>query len=145
MSKRKNRKSPNLPQSAIERAKKQIEAPQDRAEAAEPEVEEVVEAAPPAPAPRPEPAVRREEAKPKRTAGSSPRRRDAQIQYTARKKNDLDQATIARILANPTKQVSEEELRETYHYVLSDLRGMAILAAGLIVALIVLAQVLPKI
>ena len=51
---------------------------------------------------------------------------------------------IADILAHPTKQVSEEELRQEYSYVLSDLRNMGLLALSLIVLLIILAQVLPK-
>ena len=57
---------------------------------------------------------------------------------------NLDQTMIADILAHPTKQVSEEELRQEYSYVLSDLRNMGLLALSLIVLLIILAQVLPK-
>jgi|SRR5690606_24849034 len=56
----------------------------------------------------------------------------------------LDQAMIADILAHPTKEVSEQELRQTYAYVLNDLRSMGLLAVSLMVLLVVLAQVLPK-
>lgn len=51
---------------------------------------------------------------------------------------------VNNMLANPTITVTEEELHKEYNYVLSDLRSMAILAAVLVVALIVLAQILPK-
>ena len=44
------------------------------------------------------------------------------------------------MLANPTKFVTEDELRGQYNYVLADLRNMGILAAALLVALIVIAQ-----
>ena len=48
------------------------------------------------------------------------------------------------MLANPTKTVTEAELRAEYSYVVSDLRGMAIISVVLLVTLVVLAQVLPK-
>ena len=51
---------------------------------------------------------------------------------------------VADLLKNPTRTVTEEALREEYSYVLTDIRSMGILAAALIAALIVLAQVLPK-
>jgi hypothetical protein len=57
--------------------------------------------------------------------------------------NQLDQETIADILANPTKIVTEEELRSEYTYVLNDIRSMGLLALGLVVLLVVLASVLP--
>jgi hypothetical protein len=56
----------------------------------------------------------------------------------------LDQAKIADILAHPTKEVSEQELRQAYTYVINDLRSMGLLAASLMILLVVLAQVLPK-
>jgi hypothetical protein len=52
-------------------------------------------------------------------------------------------AAIADILANPTKIVTEEELRSEYTYVLNDIRSMGLLALGLVVLLVVLASVLP--
>ncbi len=51
---------------------------------------------------------------------------------------------VTELLRNPTRTVTEAQLREEYSYVLADIRSMFILAAGLIAALIVLAQVLPK-
>ncbi|MEP7293255.1 MAG: hypothetical protein ABI835_15835 [Chloroflexota bacterium] len=51
---------------------------------------------------------------------------------------------VSELLSHPTITVTEDELRRDYSYVLTDLRSMAILSAGLIVFLVVLAQVLPK-
>jgi hypothetical protein len=61
-----------------------------------------------------------------------------------REHEELSQDVIAELLEHPTKTVTEAELREAYAYVIHDLRSMAILAAALVVALIALAQVLPK-
>jgi hypothetical protein len=51
---------------------------------------------------------------------------------------------VNNMLENPTIVVTEEELHKEYGYVISDLRSMAILAVILVVALFVLAEVLPK-
>lgn len=53
----------------------------------------------------------------------------------------LDAATMAERLRQPTRVVSEGELRADYTYVLRDLRSMAILAAALVAALFLLAFV----
>lgn len=50
---------------------------------------------------------------------------------------------ISEILANPTKFVSEAELREQYGFVLKDLRSMALLAGASFFFLVVLAVLLP--
>lgn len=63
----------------------------------------------------------------------------------AAKKAQIDDAELtAQLLANPTKFVSEAELRADYAYVLKDLRSMGLLSAGLVVLLVVLAQILPR-
>ncbi len=51
---------------------------------------------------------------------------------------------VADILAHPTKIVTEDELRAQYGFVIADLRNMGLLALGLMVALVVLAQILPR-
>ncbi len=56
----------------------------------------------------------------------------------------LDQAKIAELLSNPTRHVSEQELRQEYGYVVADLRNMGLLALGLVIVLLGLAQVLPR-
>jgi hypothetical protein len=52
----------------------------------------------------------------------------------------LDAAAIRDLLENPTKTVSESQLREDYQHVLVDLRNMGVLAAALMVLLVILAQ-----
>jgi hypothetical protein len=64
-------------------------------------------------------------------------------QEKRRRESELDHETVADILANPTRFVSEEELRSEYTYVVNDIRSMALLALGLVVLLVVLASVLP--
>ena len=51
-------------------------------------------------------------------------------------------AEISELLANPTKHVTEEEMRQQYSYVLSDLRSMGVLASLLFVIMIVVARFL---
>jgi type II secretory pathway component PulF len=61
-----------------------------------------------------------------------------------REKPAITQDLVNELLLNPTKQVTEEQLRADYSYVVADIRSMAILALGLIVLLIVLATLLPR-
>lgn len=61
-----------------------------------------------------------------------------------RRHDGLSQQVVTQLLANPTKVVTEADLHKEYGYVIADLRSMGILAAALIVALVALAQVLPK-
>ncbi len=128
MSKRKNRKSaPNLPQATLERARKQAEGG----------VESMAEPA----------ANRQEHRAARRRQERETRRRNqletAQYSQRTRVKNvELTNEMLNQMLANPTKEVSEAELREQYSYVLSDLRNMGILAGALFVFLIGLAQLI---
>lgn len=71
----------------------------------------------------------------------SSRRRisDAQIERS-RQRSDVDYDFVADALANPTKIVSEEELRKDYGHVLVDLRNMGLLSAVLMIVLVLLAQ-----
>lgn len=129
MSKRKNRNSaPNLPQDTLDRARQQLGKPEGEPETAPEKAPEKV---------RPTASARRA------SSGSTRRRAtgDTAIQFSQRRKKDapLDPETIQYMLAHPTKQVSEETLRAEYSYVLADLRSMAILAAGLMIALILVA------
>jgi hypothetical protein len=57
---------------------------------------------------------------------------------------ELPQELVNEMLLNPTKVVTEEQLRGEYGYVLADIRSMALLAAGLVVLLVVLATLLPR-
>ena len=60
------------------------------------------------------------------------RRRTLQAAQLERRKDagKLDGEYVAELLANPTKQVSEEDLRADYGFVIKDLRNMGILGGG---------------
>jgi hypothetical protein len=145
MSKRRNRKStPNIPQDILERARQQI-AQQDTASAESGEsVEEASEevstgiSKPVASATKVNRAERAQPQKPR------PRRREGiqPARFGEKKIDPNDPETVQQLLANPTKVVTEDELRREYGYVLSDLRSMGLLAAGLVVALVIIAQLL---
>ena len=59
------------------------------------------------------------------------------------RKKSFTAQDISEMLANPTKTVSEAELRAQYGFVLRDLRSMGILAGASFVFLIALAVLLP--
>lgn len=59
------------------------------------------------------------------------------------RKKSLTSRDISEMLANPTKTVTEAELRAQYNFVLHDLRNMGILAGASFVFLIALAVLLP--
>lgn len=151
MSKRKNRtRKPNLPKATLDRARLQAEGvdvdelalEQQEQEEEEVQPEEVAEAEPqPAPAETaaaPAPVARRTPRREDRGA----RRRGARtpgMTYSQRKnKDELDHETIRRLLINPTKEVTEEELRADYGYVLNDIRNMLILTVFMVTLMVVL-------
>ena len=72
------------------------------------------------------------------------RRRALQSAQLDRRKDDGDLAAdyVADLLANPTKVVTEADLRADYGFVIKDLRNMGILAAGLFIALVIVSLVL---
>lgn len=59
------------------------------------------------------------------------------------RKKSLSAEDISEMLANPTKTVTEAELRAQYGFVLRDLRSMSVLAGASFLFLIVLAVLLP--
>jgi hypothetical protein len=137
MSKRRNRdRQPNIPTEALQRAREQAGlAPVSAAneEIDTPEVEA-------APAATSTPAS----LMPTATASAAKRQRkvgSAQVN-PSRKRGESDQEKIKYLLENPTKIVSEAELRAEYSHVLVDLRNMGLLAAVLIAALVALSLVL---
>jgi hypothetical protein len=149
MSKRKNRtRKPNLPKATLDRARLQAEGVDvdemalEQQEEEEVQAEEVAEAEPqPAPAETaaaPAPVARRTPRREDRGA----RRRGARtpgMTYNQRKnKDELDHETIRRLLINPTKEVTEEELRADYGYVLNDIRNMLILTVFMVTLMVVL-------
>ncbi len=72
------------------------------------------------------------------------RRRTLQAAQLERRKDQgaLAADYVADLLANPTKVVTEEDLRADYGFVIKDLRNMGILAAGLFIALITVSLLL---
>ena len=79
------------------------------------------------------------------TAPSKPRRRRAlQAAQLERRKDEgaLDAEYVAERLANPTKIVTEDDLRADYGFVIIDLRNMGLLAAALFIALVIVSLVL---
>ena len=72
------------------------------------------------------------------------RRRTLQAAQLERRKDagKLDGEYVAELLANPTKIVSEDDLRADYGFVIRDLRNMGILAAILFIALVIVSLIL---
>ena len=113
---KRSRKKPNIPESAMEHARQSAD---DTSSATTPDT-------PAAPA---------------QATAEKPRRRRRDLQSATlekRKKSNtqLDAAFVADMLANPTKVVTEEDLKADYGFVIKDLRNMGILAAVLFVFLI---------
>lgn len=141
MSKRRERK-PNLPQDTLNRARQQLagdlieqtEKPLESAPEPTSETDQPAQATPPSPPRRTESS--RERTSRRRTPGAS------STSGISRKDKTSDPAYVRNLLANPTKIVTEDQLRQEYSYVLADLRSMGTLAAILFVALIVVAQIL---
>ncbi|MDQ7026549.1 MAG: hypothetical protein Q9P01_04595 [Anaerolineae bacterium] len=126
MSKRRNKK-PNLPEDVLARARKQagIEEPETDSENDE----------------NGDKGTNGNGEKVSVNERAARRRKLSPVQLErSRKRGDLDGDTIRDMLENPTIAVSEEQLREEYQHVLVDLRNMGVLAAGLMVLLVVLAQ-----
>jgi hypothetical protein len=148
MSKRRNRKqSPNLPPEMLERARQQLAQQEGGSDDA---VEEVNVAAPAQPEPKVEvvksPEVRLATAK---SAAANARARSSRrgglqpAQSRGERKTDqTDTKYVRSRLANPTRFVTQDQLREEYSYVVHDLRTMGILAVVLLIAMIVIEKLL---
>lgn len=141
MSKRRNReKQPNLPKATLDRAREQAGLPVDRT--AEPE--QPAQTQKPTSAAKPVAAsgdTRGE--KPKSPSAAARRRKITAAQLErSQKRGENTYEMVQYLLANPTKDVTESQLREEYGYVLRDLRNMGLLAAVLVIALIGIAQII---
>lgn len=112
---KRSRKKPNIPESAMDHARQSAD-----------DTSSATTDTPAAPA-------QATVAKPRR------RRRDLQSATLEKRKKSntpLDAAFVADMLANPSKVVTEEDLKADYGFVIKDLRNMGILAAVLFVFLI---------
>lgn len=128
-----------LLQRAREQAREiEAEAEEEAVEEGDFSIEIAESAAPVADSPR------RESARPtgsaSRRASTAKRLRDKNEES---RRKSMTGEQISEILANPTKFVSEAELREQYGFVLRDLRSMALLAGASFFVLVVLAVALP--
>lgn len=134
MARRRSKSSASeLPRATLKRPREQAGLPPE-AEEMEPE-EEAVEPTPTARTTR--------SVTPDASTARSRRKRVNQAQLERSKKNgELDHETIAYLLHNPTKTVTEEEMRAQYGHVLADLRKMGLLTVALLVLLVVLAQLI---
>lgn len=137
MSKRKTRnQSPNIPQSTLDRAREEVNGAAN-------EPDEITEIEPIDDKPvvqfqeMPRTAVERRP----RTTVSRTGSRPASNARSSRKEEKHDISYIRNRLANPTRIVSEAQLKAEYGYVINDLRSMGILAALLIVALVVIEKI----
>lgn len=117
---KRRRKKPNISRAALEQARQDAGGggTESRGAADSP--------------PKPEEAATNTVAKPRR------RRRDLQSTQLEKRKSEgaLDAEYVAEMLANPSKVVSEEDLRADYSFVIQDLRNMGMLAAALFAALV---------
>lgn len=128
--------SPNLPESTLERARKQVSGELEEGSGESFSKVSTAKPATSADEARRERRSRRQAAR--RQSGSSSA---SSGQFSQRSKRDsLSSEYISEMLANPTIHVSEQQLHEEYGFVLADLRSMAILAAVLMIFLVLLAQ-----
>lgn len=146
-SRKKKRNRPNIPQETLNRARQGdvhegASGAPETPDTSEPEAAEdtglakadeqiQLENAQQAPSPAQYYEQMRAERYERRAAAAARRKRSRN-----KKGSDVSPDAVANLLAHPTKEVSEEELKMQYNYVLTDLRNMGILAAVLFTALI---------
>ena len=135
MSKRKNRnQAVTIPQSTLDRTRDELSA----AAANEPEEgDEPVDDTPVVQFREPPRVTVERRPRPTRGTGVRP----ASNARSSRKDEKHDINYIRNRLANPTRIVTEAQLKAEYGYVISDLRSMGILAAILIAALVVIERI----
>lgn len=127
MSKRsaKKGKRPNLPQSTLERARRQA-AGEDIANEAEAVGEDTSQT---------------DEIAQARAEQQRSIRERKRVQNKQTDAGETGHDYMREMLKNPVKEITEEDMRAEYGHVVVDLRNMALLAAALLVLLVFLAQV----
>lgn len=129
---KRRRKKPNIPQAAMDHARQELEQEDNP-------TQETEATSAPAKAEKKETPKTTDAPKPRR------RRRDLQSVTLEKRKNadkPLDAEFVADMLANPTKIVTEEDLKADYGFVIKDLRNMGILAGVLFICLVGMSIVL---
>ncbi len=124
--------------------KKSSPQPVTASEPARPEEQLRFEETSAPPPPRRSTTSRRRDQKSYSARSARERRATRSAGSARRSSGELSQEVINEMLENPTIEVSEDELRKEYGFVIADLRSMALLSIGLIVALVALAEILPK-
>ncbi|MDX1995980.1 MAG: hypothetical protein SF029_26600 [bacterium] len=136
----KRREKSDLSQDALERAQQEINQTAAPAPVEKPK-RETPSAAPVARSTKTVSERRRERTS---SSGSSSARRSptAPVQYSQinKKSDGMTSERVQQLLANPTKFVSEDDLRKEYGHVVTDIRNMGVLTGVLLVLLVVLAQ-----
>lgn len=123
---------PNIPDEVIERARKQAAGEIDE-NTSNKAATDVATA---------ERARRRAERRAERNRSSTPTSSSFAERRKQQKSDRMRSDSIQTMLANPTKFVTQEELRAEYGHVVTDIRNMFALAGVLMVALIIIAQVI---
>ncbi len=125
--------------------KKSSPQPVTASEPARPEEQLRYEETSAPPRQRPSTSARRSGERKSVGARSARERRATRSSTSARRSSgELSQSVISEMLEHPTIEVSEDELRKEYSFVIADLRSMALLSVALVAALVVLAEILPK-
>ena len=134
---RKKRSAPNISEEAIERARQQLGEADALEQPVEAQEDQAADTDPPH-----ESRQKRRRRERRERSGQAQSEIVQYSQISKRKRETLDHETIEQMLANPTKFVTEEELREDYRHVITDLKSMGMLAAVLMIALVALAQLI---
>lgn len=130
-----NTSGQRLNRELLERARQQAREIEEEAG-----LNEVIASAPPISEEQPS-TVRQPAAGTQRRSVSTARR--LRERNEEKRKKSLTSEDISQLLANPTKTVTESELRAQYGFVLRDLRTMGVLAGASFLFLIALAVLLP--
>ncbi|MEL6306709.1 MAG: hypothetical protein AAFV98_17190 [Chloroflexota bacterium] len=136
MARRKKRNKPNLPDSVLERARRNAGV-EDEPEQPTADVSDADDSA--------DSSADNAEVDTASISARATRRRNlssAQLERT-RQRGELTNEIMQEALVNPTKIVTEEELSQDYGHVIADLRNMAVLAAILVAGLITIGFVFP--
>lgn len=87
-------------------------------------------------------AARRAERRARASAGRSALREGMTGNRRDERSRGVDHIKVREMLANPTKEVSAEDLQREYGHVLDDIRNMLLLAAGLLVLMVILGNII---
>jgi len=145
MARRKKRNKPNLPDSVLERARRNAGV-EDEPEQPIAEATDADDSADSSDEVSTTDTTEKEVDTASVSARAARRRNlsSAQLERT-RQRGELTNEIVQEALVNPTKIVTEEELREDYGHVIADLRNMALLAVVLVAGLMAVGFLFPAV